>query len=332
MEVLILSSKKRNEFITIDGLNVSNWESKNVYRDLRKGNVNVINATVATWENYSQTLANISTWYSRFNNRPEISLIKNVNDILKSADNNKTGIIMGFQNASPIENNLDYLYTFNELHVKIIQLTYHERNLLGNGCYERSDEGLSNFGIDAIKIMNDIGILIDLSHVGITTTIETIERSEKPVAITHATPKSYYNVPRNKTDESLKLMASKGGVVGVTAIAPFLKNGNDSTIEDYVDAISYTIDLIGLDHVAIGTDFTQDQPESFWKYIGSQQGTKFPSTFTDTTNPSNYPINFETPDKFPDLINTMKNKGFANNEIAKVLGLNWIRIFQEVWN
>lgn len=327
-----MSSKKRNEFITIDGLNVSNWESKNVYRDLRKGNVNVINATVATWENYSQTLANISTWYSRFNNRPEISLIKNVNDILKSADNNKTGIIMGFQNASPIENNLDYLYTFNELHVKIIQLTYHERNLLGNGCYERSDEGLSNFGIDAIKIMNDIGILIDLSHVGITTTIETIERSEKPVAITHANPKSYYNVPRNKTDESLKLMASKGGVVGVTAIAPFLKNGNDSTIEDYVDAISYTIDLIGLDHVAIGTDFTQDQPESFWKYIGSQQGTKFPSTFTDTTNPSNYPINFETPDKFPDLINTMKNKGFANNEIAKVLGLNWIRIFQEVWN
>ena len=111
MEVLILSSKKRNEFITIDGLNVSNWESENVYRDLRKGNVNVINATVATWENYSQTLANISTWYSRFNNRPEISLIKNVNDILKSADNNKTGIIMGFQNASPIENNAPFTNT-----------------------------------------------------------------------------------------------------------------------------------------------------------------------------------------------------------------------------
>ncbi len=239
---------------------------------------------------------------------------------------------MGFQNASPIENNLDYIYTFNELHVKIIQLTYHERNLLGNGCYERTDEGLSNFGIDAIKIMNDVGILIDLSHVGILTTIETIEYSEKPIAITHANPKSYYNVPRNKTDDALKLMASKGGVVGVTAIAPFLKNGDDSTIEDYVDAISYTIDLVGLDHVAIGTDFTQDQPESFWKYIGSQQGTKFPSTFTDTTNASNYPINFETPDKFPDLIHTMENKGFLKNEITKILGLNWIRIFQEVWN
>ena len=327
-----MSDKNKNEFIAIDGLNVSNWESENVYRDLNKGNVSAINATVATWENYQQTIANISTWYSRFNSRSDISLIKNVNDIFEAADNNKTGIIIGFQNASPIENNLDYFYTFNELNVKIIQLAYHERNLLGNGCYERSDEGLSNFGIDAIKVMNDVGILIDLSHVGIVTTMETIEHSEKPIAITHANPNSYHNVPRNKTDDALKLMASKGGVVGVAAIAPFLKKGDDSTIEDYVDAISYTVDLVGLDHVGIGTDFTQDQPASFWKYIGSQQGTKFPSTFTDTTEASNYPKNFETPDKFPDLIHIMENKGFSNNEIAKILGLNWIRIFQEVWN
>ena len=327
-----MSSNKRKDFLIIDGLNVSNWESENVYQDLHKGNVNTIHATVATWENYSQTLNNISKWYSRFNNRPDISLIKNTDDILESAENDKTGIILGFQNASPIENNLDNIYTFDELHVKIIQLTYHERNLLGNGCYERSDEGLSNFGIDAIKTMNAVGILIDLSHVGMKTTIETIEYSEKPIAITHANPKSYYNIPRNKTDEALKLMASKGGVVGITAIAPFLKKGNKSTIEDYVDAISYTIELIGLDHVAIGTDFTQDQPETFWKYIGSQQGTKFPSTFTDSTNPSNYPINFETPDKFPHLIDTMKNKGYGSNEISKILGLNWLRIFKEVWN
>jgi len=325
-----LSSNKKDEFLIIDGLNVSNWESENVYRDLNKGNVNAINATTATWENYSQTLDNIAVWYSKFNNRTDISLIRNVNDIFKAADNSQVGIIIGFQNASPIENNLDYLYTFNELNVKIIQFTYHERNLLGNGCYERVDEGITNFGIDAIKIMNEAGILIDLSHVGIVTTMETIDYSEKPIAITHANPKSYHNVPRNKTDEALKLMASKGGIVGVTAIAPFLKKENASTVEDYVDAISYTVDLVGLDHVGVGTDFTQDQPEEFWKYIGSQQGTKFPSTFTDVTTPSNYPINFETPDKFPVLIDTMGRKGFSSEEIAKILGLNWIRVFQEV--
>ena len=326
-----MASNKKDGFLIIDGLNVSNWESENVYRDLNKGNVNAINATTATWENYSQTLDNIAVWYSKFNNRTDISLIRKVDDIFKASDNGQVGIIIGFQNASPIENNLDYLYTFNELNVKIIQFTYHERNLLGNGCYERVDEGITNFGIDAIKIMNEVGILIDLSHVGIVTTMETIDYSEKPIAITHANPKSYHNVPRNKTDEALKLMASKGGIVGVTAIAPFLKKGNASTVEDYVDAISYTVDLVGLDHVGVGTDFTQDQPEEFWRYIGSQQGTKFPSTFTDVTTPSNYPINFETPDKFPVLIDTMGRKGFSSKEIAKILGLNWIRVFQEVW-
>jgi len=326
-----LSLNKKDKFLIIDGLNVSNWESENVYRDLNKGNVNAINATTATWENYSQTLDNIAVWYSKFNNRTDISLIRKVDDVFKASDNGQVGIIIGFQNASPIENNLDYLYTFNELNVKIIQFTYHERNLLGNGCYERVDEGITNFGIDAIKIMNEVGILIDLSHVGIVTTMETIDYSEKPIAITHANPKSYHNVPRNKTDEALKLMASKGGIVGVTAIAPFLKKGNASTVEDYVEAISYTVDLVGIDHVGVGTDFTQDQPEEFWRYIGSQQGTKFPSTFTDVTTPSNYPINFETPDKFPVLIDTMENKGFSSEEIAKILGLNWIRVFQEVW-
>ena len=326
-----MSLNKKDKFLIIDGLNVSNWESENVYRDLNKGNVNAINATTATWENYSQTLDNIAVWYSKFNSRTDISLIRKVDDIFKASDNGQVGIIIGYQNASPIENNLDYLYTFNELNVKIIQFTYHERNLLGNGCYERVDEGITNFGIDAIKIMNEVGILIDLSHVGIVTTMETIDYSEKPIAITHANPKSYHNVPRNKTDEALKLMASKGGIVGVTAIAPFLKKGNASTVEDYVDAISYTVDLVGLDHVGVGTDFTQDQPEEFWRYIGSQQGTKFPSTFTDVTTPSNYPINFETPDKFPVLIDTMGRKGFSSKEIAKILGLNWIRVFQEVW-
>lgn len=326
-----MASNKKDGFLIIDGLNVSNWESENVYRDLNKGNVNAINATTATWENYSQTLDNIAVWYSKFNNRTDISLVRKVDDIFKASDNGQVGIIIGFQNTSPIENNLDYLYTFDELNVKIIQFTYHERNLLGNGCYERVDEGITNFGIDAIKIMNEVGILIDLSHVGIVTTMETIDYSEKPIAITHANPKSYHNVPRNKTDEALKLMASKGGIVGVTAIAPFLKKGNASTVEDYVEAISYTVDLVGIDHVGVGTDFTQDQPEEFWRYIGSQQGTKFPSTFTDVTTPSNYPINFETPDKFPVLIDTMENKGFSSEEIAKILGLNWIRVFQEVW-
>ena len=131
----------------------------------------------------------------------------------------KVGVVLGFQNASPIENDLNRLALFRQLGVGIIQVTYHERNLLGNGCYERRDDGLSNFGIDAVREMNQVGILIDLSHVGERSTLETIDFSEKPVACTHANAKSYHDVPRNKTDEALKLMAENGGVVDIPSIS-----------------------------------------------------------------------------------------------------------------
>ena len=129
--------------------------------------------------------------------------------------------------------------------------------------------------------MNRLGILIDLSHVGVRSTIEAIEASDRPVAITHANAKSYYDVPRNKTDDALKRVAERGGVIGATAITAFLRTGFESTLADYIDAIDDMVARVGVDHVGIATDFTQDQPESFGRYIGSQQGTNIrPSSLT----------------------------------------------------
>ena len=141
----------------------------------------------------------------------------------------------GFRTPTPIENDLDRLAVFHALGVRIIQVTFHERNLLGNGCYEPRDDGLSHFGVDAVREMNRLGILVDLSHCGNRTTLDAIEQSERPVACTHANARSYFDVPRNKTDEALKLMAARGGVVGATAIAGFLRTGWKSTLDDYVD-------------------------------------------------------------------------------------------------
>ena len=254
------------EATVIDGLNVSNWESPAVFRSLTNGGVTAINATIATWENFQETLAHIAGWAARFEAyEAELLQVRSVDDIARAKREGRVGVILGFQNASPIENDLGRLALFHQLGVRIIQVTYHERNLLGNGCLERADDGLSNFGLDAVREMNRVGILIDLSHVGERTTLETIEQSEKPVSCTHANTRSYYDVPRNKTDEALKLLAENGGVVGATAITTFLRTGTESTLEDYVDAIDYVVDLIGIDHVGIGTDFTQDQPKSFWR-------------------------------------------------------------------
>jgi membrane dipeptidase len=244
------------------------------------------------------------------------------------------GVILGFQNATPIENDLDRLGLFHALGVRIIQLTFHERNLLGSGCYERRDDGLSHFGVDAIEDMNRLGILIDLSHVGKRSTLEAIEVSDKPVAITHANAQSYYNVPRNKTDDALKRVADQGGVIGATAITAFLQKGSESTLADYVDAIDDMVARVGIDHVGIGTDFTQDQPDSFGKYIGSQQGTKFPAKFVDPSKDKRsrpYPLDLESPDKMPNLAGALLSQGYTPNDVNKILGGNWLRLFQEIW-
>ena len=325
-----------DEAIVIDGLNVSNWESDAVFERLRAGDITAINATVATWENFVQTMAHLTAWMRRFRERQDIVQVKETADIYAAKELGKTGIILSFQNASPIENELDRLGLFLALGVRVIQLTYHETNLLGSGCWERNDCGLSNFGVDAVREMNRLGIVIDLSHVGPKTTMDAIELSEQPVAITHANARSFCNHPRNKEEEALKLLAEKGGVVGATSFANFLPKGFDSTVEDFVDAIDDMVERIGIDHVAIGTDSTHDQPLEFWHYIASQQGTKFPSTFADGSVPytelSFQPKGIDSPAEFPNLAEALAKRGYRAEEITKLLGGNWMSLFERVWN
>ena len=184
--------------------------------------------------------------------------------------------------------------------------------------------------------MNRLGILVDLSHVGEKTTLDAIETSRKPVAFTHANARAYHDVVRNKTDEALRALADRGGVVGVTSIVTFLRTGYESTVDDYVEAIDDMVGRVGIDHVGIGTDYTQDQPESFWRYIGSQQGTKYPSTFDDGTaryqDRQLYPKGLETPDKLPNLADSLSKRGYGSAEIEKILGGNWLRLFRDVWS
>ena len=325
-----------DEAIVIDGLNVSNWESDAVFERLRAGNITAINATVATWENFLQTMAHLSAWMRRFRERGDILQVKETADIHAAKKLGKTGIILGFQNASPIENDLDRLGLFLALGVRVIQVTYHETNLLGSGCWERNDAGLSNFGVDAVREMNRLGIVVDLSHVGPKTTLDAIEVSEQPVAITHANARTFCGHRRNKEEEALVALAEKGGVVGATSFANFLPKGFDSTVEDFVDAIDDMVERIGIDHVAIGTDSTHDQPLEFWHYISSQQGTKFPSTFADGSIPytelSFQPKGIDSPAEFPNLAEALADRGYSGEDITRLLGGNWMSLFERVWN
>ena len=321
------------EAIVIDGLNVSRWDSPNVYRSLRSGGVTAMNATIAIWEGYEETMDNIAGWLRRFREYGDlISQAKSVQDIQRAKREEKTAVIFGWQNASPIENDLDRLALFHALGVRIVQLTYNERNLLGNGCYERTDDGLSNFGVDAVREMDRLGILIDLSHVGDRTTLEAIETSKRPVAFTHANARSFFDHVRNKTDEALRRLAEKGGVVGANAFPIFLRNGYESTLADYVDAIDDLVERVGIDHVGIGTDFCQDQPHSFYDWLFAQQGTKYRAMPVRIRDPHVHPRGLETPAELPDLAAELLKRGYGEEDVAKVLGANWLRLFREVWS
>lgn len=321
-----------DEAIVIDALNVSNWSSPAVYQSLQAGGITAINATSAVWENYPQAMDNIAAWLHRFKEHDDILIpVKTSADILQAKQEGKVGIILGWQNASPIENHLSRLDLFHAVGVRIIQITYNERNLLGNGCYERRDEGLTNFGIDAIKEMNRLGILIDLSHVGDRTTLEAIEHSEKPVAITHANARAFVNHVRNKTDEALSRLTEKGGVIGANAFPAFFENTFDATLSDYADAIDDLVQRVGINHVGIGTDYTQDQPKAFFDWIFLQQGTKYKERPIVYPDPLIHPQGMETPDKLPNLADELQRRGYDEAGTAKILGGNWLRLFRQVW-
>ena len=321
-----------DEAVVIDALNVSNWKSPAVYQSLHAGRVSAINATISVWEGYQETMDNVASWLRRFQDYSDvIRPARTADDILQAKREGKAGVILGWQNASPIGNDLDRLALFHAMGVRIVQITYNERNLLGNGCYERTDDGLSSFGIDAVKEMNRLGILVDLSHVGDRTTLDAIEVSDQPVAFTHANARSHFNHVRNKSDDALRLLVEKGGVVGANAFPVFLPHGFQSTLDDYVDAIDDLVERVGIDHVGIGTDFTQDQPQAFFDWLFAQQGTKYRPIAADYPDPMIHPRDIETPDKFSNISKALLSRGYKSEDVVKILGSNWLRLFKQVW-
>ena len=326
------STVKYEEKIIIDGLDTSLWGSDSVYRALRAGGVTAINATIAIWDDYESTLKNITKYLEWFQEFADLIVhVKTTDDIYKAKAANRTGIIFGWQNASPIGNELNRLRLFYELGVRIIQLTYNERNLLGNGCYERTDEGLSRFGLAVVEEMNRLGILIDLSHVGDRTTLDAIENSNQPVAITHANARSQIDHPRNKTDEAIKLLVEHGGVIGANAFPMFFNKGFETTLDEYIDAIDYLVQMVGINHVAVGTDFCTEQPRSFFEWLFASQGRIPAKEVAYTPEPYSHLKDFKDQTEWVRLAEGLQKRKYADKDIEKILGKNWLELFEKVW-
>ena len=317
-----------SELMIVDGLNVSKW-NRPVFEAMHRGGVTAANCTCCIWEDFPTTMKAVADWKVWINDHSDIlTQVYSTKDIRRAKKENRVGIILGWQNITGFGDYLPLVRVYKELGLGIVQLAYNTANTVGCGCYETKDGGLTDFGRALVDEMNRVGILIDLSHVGPKTSRDAIEYSKKPVAYTHCLPAALKDHSRNKSDEDLKFIADKGGFVGVTMFPPFLKNGAESTVQDYIEAIEYVINLIGEDHVGIGTDFTQGQDDSFFSYITHDKGYGRSLTeFGEIINPKG----FREINDFPNLITEMENRGWKQNQIEKIMGENWISFLELVW-
>jgi membrane dipeptidase len=321
-------SSLHDDSIVIDGLIIAKWD-RSIFEDMKKGGLAAASCTVSVWEGFQATVDNIAAMKKLIRDNAGLaSLVRTVDDIRQAKKDGKTGIILSFQNANPFEDRLGNIEAFADMGVRIVQLCYNTQNLVGTGCYER-DGGLSGYGREVIEEMNRCGIMVDLSHVGANTSKEAILASKKPVCYSHCLPSGLKDHPRNKSDEELRFIADRGGFVGVTMFSPFLKRGIEATVHDYVEAFDYVINLIGDECVGIGSDFTQGYDKGFFDWITHDKGRYRRLTdFGTVLNPEG----IRTIGEFPNLTRAMEQAGWASSRIEKVLGLNWMRFYDDVWS
>lgn len=253
-------------------------------------------------------------------------------DIRRAKAENKLGIIFGFQSANMLMGDIALMPIFHRLGLRVLQLTYSERNQLGDGCFEPNDQGLTQFGLQVVRECNRLGALVDLSHVGKRTSLDAIEASEKPCAFTHAAAKAVTDNPRNATDEQIKAVAAKGGVIGCVPYAPFcaLKPGVPPTIgNDLIRHIDYIVDLVGIDHVGIGTDMFAGRTKIIWE---SQSARKYQKTAHNQFGyDQRHLVDFPNHAAFPYLTEALLRRGYSEADTQNILGGNFLRLFEAVW-
>jgi membrane dipeptidase len=275
----------------------------------------------------SKTLNEIAKYSDR------MMLIRGYSDVELAKKQGKLGVLINFQNSAAIGRDLKNLDTFYDMGLRQIQLTFNWRNWVGDGCTERTQAGLSYFGVDMVHRMNDLGILVDVSHTGLQSTLDAIEVSKVPIIFSHANCKAVCDHPRNKTDEQIKALAARGGVIGLTCFNWFVSDKPRSTLEDLLDHYDHTAKLVGVEHIGIGSDFSVAgwpgrAPDAEWeqhmRLYGEREQkalkSRFPPYIDEVNGPQRYRV----------IAEGLRRRGYSTGDIEKILGLNFLRVYKQV--
>lgn len=298
---------------------------------MREGGLDAVHVTICYHENFRETVANIESWNRYFDRYASLIMPgRSAADVHEARRTNRTAIFFGFQNCSPIEDDIGLVEICHSLGVRFMQLSYNNQSLLATGCYESEDSGITRMGREVIREMNRVGLVVDMSHSAERSTFGAIEISERPVAITHANPSSWHPARRNKSDDLLSALADSGGMVGLSLYPHHLLGGSDCSLQSFCEMVARLVDRIGIDHVGIGSDLCQDQPDSVVEWMRSGRWTKqvdFGEGSADHPGFPSQPQWFRDNRDFPKLEQGLMSAGFSEPETAAIIGTNWLDFF-----
>ena len=316
----------------IDNLQYCNW-NEDIFKINNEARLDAVHVTIAYHEDYDEVQKNIETWKEFFNKFSNlISHGNSYKDIDKARKENKTAIFFGFQNCSPIEDDIHLVQSVRDLGAVFMQLTYNNQSLLATGCYESIDSGVTRMGRQVIKEMNRVGIVVDMSHSAEKSTLDAINISEYPIAITHANPFSWHESKRNKSDEVLKALDNSGGMIGLSIYPHHLRNGSNCTIESFCKMVAQTAELINVNQIGIGSDLCLGQPDSVVEWMRNGTWTKSKDYGEGTKDNAAFPKQpdwFEDARGFNNIENGLKKIGFNETEINGILGNNWYNFYRK---
>ena len=316
----------------IDGLQYANWSDR-IFHEMLQGGVHAVHVTIAYHESFRDMVLNVEQWNQRCEQYPERIFIGHTgDDVRRAAEEGRTAIFLGFQNPSPIEDDVGLIEICYQIGVRFMQLSYNNQSLLASGCYESEDAGITRFGRQTIAEMNRVGIVVDMSHSGERSTLEAIEISSRPITVTHANPHWWHPSIRNKSDMVLQALTRSGGMLGFSIYPEHLKDRSACTLSSFCEMIAECAERYGVENLGIGSDLCQDQPDSVvtwmrngrWsKAIDYGEGSDLAPGFPDQ------PEWFRDNRDFGKVAKGLESTGFSIDEIDGIMGGNWLSFFDK---
>ena len=320
-----------HQSLFIDALQYNNWNEE-VFKQIQEGGLSAIHVTICYHEDFQEMVQNVIDWNRYFENYSNMIFHgRTASDVEKAQKEGRTAIFFGFQNCSPIEDNIGLVEICHQLGVRFMQLTYNNQSLLGTGCYEDNDPGITRMGKQVIKEMNRVGLVVDMSHSAEKSTLEAIEISERPIAITHANPTFWHPALRNKSNKVLEALGESGSMLGFSVYAHHLKGGTNCSLESFCNMVAETAEIMGVTNIGIGTDLCQNQPDSIVEWMRNGTWTNERDYGEGSASFAGFPDQpewFRDNRDFINIANGLVSVGFNNGDVDLIMGKNWLNFFE----